>query len=711
MDPTLVGVWPTLPPHAHVMPRVGGPPFPLGDPACALFARARHGLWQGVQALGLRPSDAVLVPAYHHGSEIEALLRAGIEPRFYGGGPDLEPDATELDRLLTPEVRALYITHFLGFPQLADRWRAWCDERGVLLLEDAAQAWLATVDGRPVGSFGDLAIFCLYKTFGVPDGSALVVRAPVPAPEAQPELTFAGLARRHGAWAVERSSMLSALARRTGNGHRQPYIARDDFALGDPSQPPALGTRRVLDRIATPDAAARRRAHYLMLLDQLGEHVPEPFDHLAPGASPFAFPIETGDKAGLLERLTARGVRALDFWSVPHSALPPSRFPAVDRRRERTVCLPVHQELTPEHLDRVAVAARKPRARRLAGLSVESVTFDAVRDEWAEVATRTTNVFGTWEWAEAWWRHFGGGRPLHLIACRSGRRLAALLPLYEFSRRPFRVLRFIGHGPADQLGPVCHVGDRPATARALRSVLADLRPNLLIAEHLPGDEGWEGMLGGRTVSTEHNPVLRFRGLSWDETLAARSANLRQQVRRQERKLIREHGMRLRLCTDPGELESAMDTLFALHRARWRDGASAFTGAHAAFHRDFAATALERGWLRLWFLEADGRTVAAWQGFRFGGAESYYQAGRDPGWRGPSVGLVLLAHTIRSALEDGMREYRFLRGGEAFKFRFADCDPGLASVAVARDPLARAGLVLGPTLPREAQHPLRGWLSR
>jgi hypothetical protein len=57
------------------------------------------------------------------------------------------------------EFRALYLTHFLGFPQHAERWRAWLDRRGLLLIEDEAQAWLATQNGRPAGSIGDPAVF------------------------------------------------------------------------------------------------------------------------------------------------------------------------------------------------------------------------------------------------------------------------------------------------------------------------------------------------------------------------------------------------------------------------------------------------------------------------------------------------------------------------------------------------------------------------
>jgi CelD/BcsL family acetyltransferase involved in cellulose biosynthesis len=91
------------------------------------------------------------------------------------------------------------------------------------------------------------------------------------------------------------------------------------------------------------------------------------------------------------------------------------------------------------------------------------------------------------------------------------------------------------------------------------------------------------------------------------------------------------------------------------------------------------------------MELEGVPAAAWLGYRFAGIESYYQAGRDPAWGNLSVGLVLLAHTIRAALEDGLGEYRFLCGSEGYKFRFATEDPGVVSVARATSLAGRAGL--------------------
>ncbi len=321
--------------------------------------------------------------------------------------------------------------------------------------------------------------------------------------------------------------------------------------------------------------------------------------------------------------------------------------------------------------------------------------FAALSEEWTALAERAGNLFSTWEWADAWWTVYGEDRPLHLTACRDASgRLVALLPLYLSKRRPVRTLRFIGHGPADQLGPICAPDDRPATAAALSRLLRESGRewDLLLADRLAPGEGWAAALGGQVVHREDSPTLTVDGRSFDEFLASRSRNFREQVRRRERKLRREHEVDLRLST-PDRLEADLDTLFRLHDARWSEGESeALTGDRERFHRDFARRALERGWLRLWVLEADGAARAAWYGFRFAQMDWYYQSGRDPEWERQSVGFVLLSHTIKLAFDDGMLEYRLLRGGEEYKGRFASDDHGLETLALPRGAIGRGALL-------------------
>jgi CelD/BcsL family acetyltransferase involved in cellulose biosynthesis len=269
-------------------------------------------------------------------------------------------------------------------------------------------------------------------------------------------------------------------------------------------------------------------------------------------------------------------------------------------------------------------------------------------------------------------------------------RVAGILPLRLASARGLRVLRFIGHGPADEQSPICAAADRQAVAQAFARVLDERDGwDICLAERLP--EGWAAELGGLVLSREPSPEVELTSSDWDEFLGSRSANFRQQVRKFERRLIRDHGLRYRLADDPGRLDADLSTLFELHAARWGAETSAFPDELVAFHRELAAAALEAGWLRLWFAELEGRPAAAWYGYRLGGAEWFYQQGRDPAWERSSVGFVLTAHTIREAVNDGVGRYRFLRGGEDYKMRFATSEPSVETVAVTAGPKGAAVL--------------------
>lgn len=331
-----------------------------------------------------------------------------------------------------------------------------------------------------------------------------------------------------------------------------------------------------------------------------------------------------------------------------------------------------------------------------AGLRVELVEdLELLREDWAALGERTGNLFATWEWNSLWWREMGRGRRLLTAAVRDeAGALVGLLPTYlAFSAGPARMIRLLGHGQGDRLGPICMPEDRLRVSSALCAALRS-KPwtnALLLAEQLPAEDGWRTLLGARQVSREASPILELTTRDWDEFLAGRSPNFRQQIRSKERRLARAHDMRYRLVQEAEALPAALDTVFGLHGTHWGEAGAPEFGRAQGFHRAFAARALERGWLRLWLLEVDGRAVAAWHGFRFGGADWYYQSGRDPAWDRQSVGAVLLAHTIRDCVEAGIPRYLLLRGDEAYKRRFATSDPGLETVAIGAGLTGRAAL--------------------
>jgi perosamine synthetase len=333
-------------------------PFPFGDPRCRLYALGRTAQWNGLQSVGLGQRDEVLVPAYHHGSEVGVLAEAGAECRFYDATERLEPDEAELEGLVGEKTRALLIIHYLGFAQDGPRWRRWCDERGLLLIEDVAMAWLAELEGRPLGSWGDVAFFSPWKTYGLPeDVGALVCESPPPPVPPSRRVPFRALVRAAAKWLAHRWGFLARLRRGAGWGGG--FDPSKEFAVGDHDAPAAASSLFLLRRLRRVDAAGARREHHRRMLELLGDQVPEPFDRVQEGSCPFALPVVTDDKHGLLRHLSRQGIGALDMWAMPHPLLAPTRYPGAARRRETTVALPLHHELRHADLERMAAAVRE----------------------------------------------------------------------------------------------------------------------------------------------------------------------------------------------------------------------------------------------------------------------------------------------------------------------------------------------------------------
>lgn len=301
--------------------------------------------------------------------------------------------------------------------------------------------------------------------------------------------------------------------------------------------------------------------------------------------------------------------------------------------------------------------------------------LDEARALWERLEAATLNPFATWMFADVWRRHLAANRPVRLLAVRAADRVVALLPLVEVGSE----LRFLGHGDADLLGPVGDPADHAVALTALRDYVT--REGIrLIADELA--QGSARRLGGTIVRRSPSPVAELPEAGFEALLASRSANLRGGVRNRESRLARTHSMRVRTAT-PETLARDVETLFALHNARWSNTTAVFSGPRVELHRELARRAMERGWLRLRLLELNGRPVAATYGLRLGDAEWYYQAGRDPAFERASVGFVLFAATIRAACEEGAREFRMLRGDQRYKLSWASGDAPVETVLVDR----------------------------
>lgn len=124
------------------------------------------------------PGDEVLVPSYTFAATANTVEHVGATPVFVDVDErTLCLDIEDAKRKITPRTRALVVVHFGGYPSDVLALRALCDERGILLIEDAAHAFGARRQDRPIGCHGDFVCFSFYatKTLTTGEGGGLVV--------------------------------------------------------------------------------------------------------------------------------------------------------------------------------------------------------------------------------------------------------------------------------------------------------------------------------------------------------------------------------------------------------------------------------------------------------------------------------------------------------------------------------------------------------
>jgi len=128
-------------------------------------------------AAGVGPGDEVVVPAYTFTATATAVLYCGGTPVFADviGQHDLSIDPDDVAAKITPRTKAVAVVHFAGYPAPVDRLRELCDDHGIALIEDAAHAPSATLDGRKLGSWGLAGCFSFFsnKILSVGEGGLL----------------------------------------------------------------------------------------------------------------------------------------------------------------------------------------------------------------------------------------------------------------------------------------------------------------------------------------------------------------------------------------------------------------------------------------------------------------------------------------------------------------------------------------------------------
>ena len=141
----------------------------LGARHAIAVANGTDALLLALDALGIGTGDEVITSSYTFYATAEAIARAGARPVF----ADIKPDSLNLDpaaveAAITERTRAILLVHIFGQTADLGAFRELADRHGLALVEDAAQAFGATYEGRQAGSVGDVATFSFYPTKNLP---------------------------------------------------------------------------------------------------------------------------------------------------------------------------------------------------------------------------------------------------------------------------------------------------------------------------------------------------------------------------------------------------------------------------------------------------------------------------------------------------------------------------------------------------------------
>lgn len=127
-------------------------------------------------AAGIGPGDEVLVPSFTFAATANSVALTGATPIFV----DIDPDTfcmsvTAARDAITQHTRAIMPVHLYGHPANLPGFLELCTEFDLELIEDAAQAHLASIDGRPVGTWGLAGSFSFYPTKNMTSGEGGMV--------------------------------------------------------------------------------------------------------------------------------------------------------------------------------------------------------------------------------------------------------------------------------------------------------------------------------------------------------------------------------------------------------------------------------------------------------------------------------------------------------------------------------------------------------
>ncbi|MEU9033268.1 DegT/DnrJ/EryC1/StrS family aminotransferase [Streptomyces sp. NPDC048383] len=314
------------------------------------------GLFLALECLDLAEGDEVVLPSLSFLAAANAVLAAGARPVFCDVDPrTLNPDAAHIESALTERTKAVIVLHYGGYPGDVKAIAQLCRDRGVTLIEDAACSAGSRVDGRAVGTFGDLAMwsFDAMKVMVTGDGGMLWVR----------DAQLAARARRlayHG------------LAQPSGFGHAKVSHRWWELDIPEPG-------RRVIGNDMTA-AIGRVQLRRLPEFVTRRKEIVDLYDLELAGAEGIALPpplpeghestyyfywvqLDDAVRDEVAGELLAAGIYTTFRYAPLHKVAAyrseGQELPASDIASGRTLCLPLHPGLSDDDVRTVAATLRK----------------------------------------------------------------------------------------------------------------------------------------------------------------------------------------------------------------------------------------------------------------------------------------------------------------------------------------------------------------
>ena len=311
-----------------------------------------------------------------------------------------------------------------------------------------------------------------------------------------------------------------------------------------------------------------------------------------------------------------------------------------------------------------------------------------LRTSWEQLAANEENgsIFATWQWNESWWEVYGQNHRLYVLAVRNGDGVISGIAPFYLARRSI--------GPAITLQTLVLIGSNEDSGILDILALPGEKQKVwnAVLEFLGRSSDWDILqlsnLDGKLESLELvEQQLEKRGwlkdrfqvararihlpANHEEFLARLSPRFRKLLARGERRLRVQFEIEFRRCNSSNDVTDFLERLFNLHSRRWASKGlnGAFNEERRRFYCKISERALAAGWLDLWELIIDGRTVATEYGFEYRGSRYALQSGYEPDFAEFEVGRLLESFLIRTAIERGNRYYDLMLGSQMYKLRW------------------------------------------